>query len=154
MTAMQTATEKANKEARQAIEEGDQVARVRSDQNELVNAFRAKHGLEPDDCVVDIRRLPNNRLIWGVRKATVSEREAQRQVAIKRGVEAVKQASGRTYLYGVELADDDRKSWGGVFAALFHKIGRSRRNEVWLTERGAAQECGGAERVVKLEVRA
>lgn len=155
MSGMQTETERANDEAKSAIDEGTQVARVRSDQNELINAFRAKHGLEPDDCVVDIRRMQQGgRLVWSVRKATVSERESGRQLAIRREVEAIKGASERTYLYGVELADPERTTWGGVAAALFNKVAARRRNEVWLTQRGAEQECGSAERVVKLEVRA
>lgn len=145
MTGMQTATEKANAEAKSSIEQGNQVARVRADQNELINAFRAKHGLEPDDCCVDIRRLPNNRLIWDVRKMTVSEREAQRQLAIKREVEATKQASERTYVWAVVPKD----YWFNKLGAVFFSSAR-----VHLTEKGANESKGQGEDVVRLEVRA
>src|SRR6266481_2848352 len=40
---------------------------------EVADAFRAKHGLEPDDVMVEIKRLPNNRVLWSVRKKSNAE---------------------------------------------------------------------------------
>jgi hypothetical protein len=120
-----------NKGAQTAIE-------LRQKQIDIVEAFRAKHGVEPEDVVVDIRRLPGNRLVWSVRKASKSERDAREQQRTRAEVQAMESTSNKPHVFA-STAD-------GWWARLF-----SVPKCVYLTERGA-RDAGG--KPVKVEVRA
>jgi hypothetical protein len=134
----------ADREARRAIEEGNQIARVRANQAELIDAFRAKHGLEPEDVCVDIRRLPpDGRIIWNVRKMSVSERAAQRQLALKSDAEALGRSTKPVHAFVVLPP----KPWSRLLLWMFAHVAK-----VHLTEQGARGAAGTQGHVVRVEL--
>lgn len=127
----------------------EQLAAIRRDQAELLNAFRAKHGCDPDDCGIDLRKCGDGRVIWSVRKLSVAEREWKKQNALNHDVRAMTAnatAKPKVYAYTEDLTRVAR--WMFWLKRTFTPAA------VFLSERGARQEGGPRAQVYELEVRA
>ena len=109
---------------------------------EVAAAFRAKHGLEPEDVMVEFRKTTGGRMLWSLRKKSKAERDhlALKQVAID------KQALA-TQIDPVVYMVEPKSFWRWLRWPLIPTI-------VYLSKFGAQTAAGKDEVVVPVKVRA
>jgi hypothetical protein len=126
-----------------------QVKMIQREQQELLDAFRARHGLDPDNVGIEVRNCGDGRVVWSVRKLSVAEREWRQQQALRKDAAAMAGVeSGKVHVYAYATGLD----WKAKI--LFWMRRTFSPGAVFLSERGARQEGGPNAQVYKLEVRA
>ena len=125
----------------------EDVAKVRNETAKLLNAFREKHDLEPDDAGIEVRKIGDVVVVM-VRKLSVAEREWRDHLANKKNLLAIAANEKRPVVYGyvTDLSRTNR-----FLLWLKRSISPA---AVFLTEIGARREGGPRAQIYKMEVRA
>lgn len=127
----------------------DQVREIHDKQQEIVDAFRAQHGLDPLDVGVEVRNYGQGRVVWMVRKLSKSEREWRTQQCINKDVAAMAANASKRAKVFAYVADLRRvPRWMFWLRRTFSPAA------VFLSERGARQEGGESCLVYDMEVKA
>lgn len=115
---------------------------------EVVRAFMAKFSLQPDEVMIDVRRNPNGKISWNLRKMTKAERESKVALQAQRDFETMKKAeNGAGVVYGI---------MGKRSSVIRRALGLKPEivgGQIFLSKRGAMEAANGRD-VVEVKVRA